>query len=163
MLHVVDAADPHRRERIGQVNEVLDEIGALDVRQIQVFNKIDLLDEAPRVMRDEAGNVSRVWLSSHSGAGMDLLIDAIRGVFDADQARGRIHMEAAEARLRARLYDLDAVLEDSEAGDGGWDLVISLPEKDFRSICRREGLAPERLIRRPCAASDTFLQSRTVA
>jgi len=163
LLHVVDAADPHRRERVGQVNEVLDEIGALDVAQIQVFNKIDLLDEAPRVMRDEAGNVSRVWLSSHSGAGLDLLIDAIRGVFDADQARGHIHMEAAEARIRARLYDLDAVLEDSEAGDGGWDLVISLPEKDFRSICRREGLAPERLIRRPCAASDTFLQSRTVA
>ncbi len=160
---MVDAADPHRSERIGQVNDVLTEIGAGQVRQIQVFNKIDLLGESPRVMRDEQGNVSRVWLSSSSGAGIDLLVDAIRGVFDADQVRGRIHMDAAEAKIRARLYELDAVLEDAVATDGGWDLVISLPERDFRAMCRREGLAPERLVRPPCAASNTFLQSRTVA
>jgi len=163
LLHVVDAADPHRSERIGQVNDVLTEIGAGQVRQIQTFNKIDLLGESPRVMRDEQGNVSRLWLSSSSGAGIDLLVDAIRGVFDADQVRGRIHMDASEAKIRARLYALDAVLEDAVTADGGWDLKISLPERDFRAMCHREGLAPERLVRPPCAASNTFLQSRTVA
>src|SRR5690349_5188419 len=46
LLHVVDAADSHRRERILQVNAVLDEIGAGDIPQIEVFNKADLLDVA---------------------------------------------------------------------------------------------------------------------
>jgi GTP-binding protein HflX len=163
LLHVVDAADAHRMERIAQVNEVLAEIGAAQVRQIEVFNKIDLLNEQPRVLRDEQGNVTRVWLSSSTGAGLQALIEAIRGAFDSDQIRGRLHLGVAEARTRARLHELDAVVEESVSADHGWDLLISLPERDFLSMCRHEGLAPERLLRAPCAASDTFLQSRTVA
>ena len=54
LLHVVDAADPLRDERIAQVDEVLDEIGAGDIPQLLVFNKIDRVDgarAAPRPSR----------------------------------------------------------------------------------------------------------------
>ncbi len=48
LLHVIDAADPERNERIAQVNEVLESIGAHDVPQIAVYNKIDRTGESPR-------------------------------------------------------------------------------------------------------------------
>ncbi|MFD0740408.1 ribosome rescue GTPase HflX [Lysobacter koreensis] len=47
LLHVVDAADPQRNERIAQVDLVLNEIGAGDIPQLMVFNKIDRIVPAP--------------------------------------------------------------------------------------------------------------------
>src|SRR5688572_20880341 len=64
LLHVIDAADANRAERVAQVNEVLQEVGAGDLPQIEVYNKADLLGEAPRVELDETGRVRRVWLSA---------------------------------------------------------------------------------------------------
>jgi GTPase len=71
LLHVIDASDPERNDRIAQVDEVLQSIGAQDVAQIAVFNKIDRTGEAPHVEAGEGGLIDRVWLSAHSGAGMD--------------------------------------------------------------------------------------------
>src|SRR5229473_2684387 len=55
LLHVVDASDPLRDERIGQVREVLKSIGAGEIRELLVFNKVDLMEAAagpaaPRVV-----------------------------------------------------------------------------------------------------------------
>ena len=55
LLHVVDVSDPRRDEHIDEVNRVLAEIGAADLPQILVFNKIDRIDTPPRVERDESG------------------------------------------------------------------------------------------------------------
>ena len=76
-LHVIDAADPERGEHVATVNEVLEGIGAGDVPQLEVYNKVDLLGEAPRVERDEEGTIRRVWVSAATGAGLDLLSAAL--------------------------------------------------------------------------------------
>ena len=55
LLHVVDASDPLRDERIEQVREVLRSIGAGDVRELVVLNKIDLAGEKPRTCRVRTG------------------------------------------------------------------------------------------------------------
>ena len=60
-----------------EVNGVLEEIEAQTVPQLLVFNKIDLMDEAPRIDRDHQGTPVRVWVSSLTGAGVDGLIQAI--------------------------------------------------------------------------------------
>jgi GTP-binding protein HflX len=74
LLHVVDASSDRREENMEQVNLVLEEIGAEDVPQIQIFNKLDLIEGGmPRVDRDEQGRVRRVWVSAASGAGIDEL------------------------------------------------------------------------------------------
>ena len=77
LLHVVDGASPVRMEQIGQVNEVLREIGADHIPQILVWNKIDAAGLEPGVERDEYDKISRVFISAHSGAGLDLLREAI--------------------------------------------------------------------------------------
>ena len=71
LLHVVDASNASRDDQIAKVNKVLTEIGAADIPQVLVFNKIDLLDVPPSVQRDDYGRIARVFLSAKSGAGLD--------------------------------------------------------------------------------------------
>lgn len=77
LLHVVDASSPTRRDQIEQVNLVLKEIGADDVPQLMVLNKIDLVGLNPGMERDEYGKIQRVLVSARTGAGMDLLRQAV--------------------------------------------------------------------------------------
>ena len=71
LLHVVDANNANRDDQIAEVNKVLAEIGAADIPQVLVFNKIDLQDVPPSVQRDDYGRIARVFLSAKSGAGLD--------------------------------------------------------------------------------------------
>jgi GTP-binding protein HflX len=71
LLHVVDANNANRDDQIAEVNKVLAEIGAADIPQVLVFNKIDLQDVPPSVQRDDYGKIARVFLSAKSGAGLD--------------------------------------------------------------------------------------------
>jgi GTP-binding protein HflX len=71
LLHVVDANNANRDDQIAEVNKVLTEIGAADIPQVLVFNKIDLQDVPPSVQRDDYGRIVRVFLSAKSGEGLD--------------------------------------------------------------------------------------------
>jgi GTP-binding protein HflX len=77
LLHVVDAANSDRDLQIAEVNKVLAEIGAAAIPQILVMNKIDLTGAQPRVERDEYGTIVRIWVSAATGAGMELVKQAL--------------------------------------------------------------------------------------
>ncbi len=89
LLHVVDAGNACRDDQVAEVNKVLAEIGAADIPQVLVFNKIDLLDVPPSVQRDDYGRIARVFLSARSGAGLDGLRLAL--------AEAKIARQACEA------------------------------------------------------------------
>ena len=73
LLHVVDSASADRDAQIAAVNEVLAEIGAADVPQILVWNKIDLTHAVAAVERGDCDNIRRVFLSARTGEGLGLL------------------------------------------------------------------------------------------
>ncbi len=77
LLHVIDAASPARERQIEAVEKVLKEIGAEDVPQLRVYNKLDLTGLAPGVVRDEYGKLRSVYVSAQTGAGLELLRDAL--------------------------------------------------------------------------------------
>ncbi|NHZ81891.1 GTPase HflX [Massilia sp. CCM 8695] len=97
LLHVVDGASPVRMEQIEQVNLVLKEIGADHIPQILVWNKIDAAGLEPAVERDEAGNISRVFISAHTGAGLDMLREAVVEAARAAPARSHLFEEQDDA------------------------------------------------------------------
>ena len=76
LLHVVDASNPDHPEQIAAVERVLHEIGAADVPQILVFNKIDAMDEAARPrqsvdrMETDGRSLQRVFVSALDGSGL---------------------------------------------------------------------------------------------
>ena len=77
ILHLIDASDENRWQRVRQVNAVLKELDADRVPQIRVYNKIDKLGRKPRVTNNRAGEGRAVWLSAISGDGIPMLLDAI--------------------------------------------------------------------------------------
>ncbi|MBS1186771.1 MAG: GTP-binding protein HflX [Burkholderiaceae bacterium] len=77
LLHVVDAASPARMEQIEQVNHVLREIGAENIPQLLVWNKIDSVGLEPVLERDEYDKIVRVFVSARTGSGLGLLRQAM--------------------------------------------------------------------------------------
>jgi GTP-binding protein HflX len=158
LLHVIDAADPERNERIAQVNEVLESIGAHEVPQVAVYNKIDRTGEAPRAETGAAGVIDRVWLSAHSGAGIDLLLQALHQRLGADLCHCVLKIPPRAGRARARLYDAGAVISQKLLDDGVLEVEVSLRRQDLERICRDDGVEiPAQCS--PCADAGRFLQS----
>ena len=110
LLHVVDVSDPRRDEHIDEVNRVLAEIGAADLPQILVFNKIDRLDTPARIDRDESGKVSHVWLSAARGEGLDGLLQSVAERLSRVARRATLRLPVSAGELRARLYAANLVL-----------------------------------------------------
>lgn len=77
LLHVIDVSSTSRDAQIEQVDRVLAEIGADQVLQLLVLNKIDLAGMEPGLERDEYGRIRKVWVSAQSGAGMELVRQAL--------------------------------------------------------------------------------------
>jgi GTPase len=77
LLHVIDVSNDNRDDQISEVNKVLEEIGASQVPQLLVLNKIDRAGFEPGLERDEYGKIRKVWISAQSGAGMDLVRQAL--------------------------------------------------------------------------------------
>ena len=80
LLHVVDASNPDFERQMDDVNAVLEEIGAHEVPQLVVYNKIDLLPEGVReagVLRDNSGRAVGVNISVAKSLGLDALREAM--------------------------------------------------------------------------------------
>ena len=80
LLHVVDASNPDFERQMDDVNVVLEEIGAHEVPQLVVYNKIDLLPEGVReagVLRDNSGRAVGVNISVAKSLGLDALREAM--------------------------------------------------------------------------------------
>ncbi|MDZ4315279.1 MAG: GTPase HflX [Azonexus sp.] len=101
LLHVVDSASHARDEQIVEVNKVLQEIGARNVRQLIVWNKIDLTEAAPGVDQDEYGNIARARVSARTGEGLEALREALA---EYARAKARARQKAlADAEREAQL------------------------------------------------------------
>ncbi|HET7135407.1 MAG TPA: GTPase HflX [Casimicrobiaceae bacterium] len=96
LLHVIDASARNRDEQIEAVDALLDEIGAGDVPQIRVFNKIDAADLEPGVERDACGNIASVRVSAVTGAGLAALRAALAERFPAQRAAASENIETPE-------------------------------------------------------------------
>ena len=87
VLHVIDSASPGRERQIEAVEQVLKEIGADAVPQLRVYNKLDLTGIAPGVGRDEYGKLQSVYVSAQTGAGLELLREALSEILPANRVQ----------------------------------------------------------------------------
>jgi GTPase len=138
LLHVIDASDPLRNERIEQVREVLTGIGAGDIRELRVFNKIDLTGsfaphaepaahaESPRVVAGADGVPAQAWVSAVTGAGLDALREAIAHAVRPNQVWRTLHLEMRAAAVRSDLFRRNAVRAERQRDDGSWELDVEL-------------------------------------
>ena len=136
LLHVVDAHDPEKQAHIDQVNEVLLEIGAAEVPQICIYNKIDLSGDEPRIDCRDDGRVDRVWVSAVTGAGLDLLAEALMKHFHGTQVHGWLHLSPKAGRTRSSLYEIGQVISEHVDEQGSWWLEICMAQRNIDKITR---------------------------
>ena len=151
ILHLIDASDHNRWQRVRQVNAVLKQLDADRVPQIRVYNKIDKLEREPRLTRLWRGGGRAVWLSATSGEGIPLLLEAIGGRLQRKKIRGLMQLHPGQGRQRALLFGMGAVLQERSADGGGWILELEMAERDFQRFLKREKL-PADILREPSAA-----------
>ncbi len=127
LLHVVDAADAQRDEHIGQVNLVLEEIGAAHIPQIEVWNKIDRIDRATaRSERIDGGTRARVWVSAALRIGLDGLRAEIDAFFARERVQRSLRLPPSAGRLHARLVAAGVVCAE-RFDENGWLIEIDAP------------------------------------
>jgi len=145
ILHLIDASDPNRWQRVRQVNSVQKQLDADRVPQIRVYNKIDLLDRRPRLTSNRDGEGRAVWLSAATGDGIPLLLEAIGDRLRRKTLHRLIHLQPSQGRVRSLLFELGAVLSERTEEDGGWTIELEMPEQDLNRFMKRENLDPELL------------------
>ena len=145
ILHLIDASDPNRWQRVRQVNSVLKQLEADRVPQIRAYNKIDKLDRAPRIVRNQRGEGRAVWLSATTGDGIPMLLDAIDSRVIGKTSHGFIRLQASQGKQRAKLFEIGAVLNEEVSEDGSWKIELKMAERDLLRFLKRENLAAELL------------------
>jgi GTPase len=140
LLHVVDASDPERDERIEQVREVLRGIGAGDIRELVVLNKIDLVGEKPRLVASADGIPALVSASAVTGLGLPALREALARAVRPNQVRRTLHLELLAAAVRSDLYRRNAVRTERQCEDGSWELTVELDLTEFAKLLGSKGV-----------------------
>ncbi len=147
LLHVVDAASLQRAVCTTEVNDVLRQIGADEKPQIEIFNKIDLVEqEQPRIERGEDGMPRRIWLSAKTGEGAELLSQALGEFFRQEQVLKLMKLKPQDGRLRARLFQLGKVQSEQVTAQGGWEMQVELPRKSFERLMQTESDLEKRIV-----------------
>jgi GTPase len=117
ILHIVDGSHPDPEAQIAAVREIFAEIGAQDIRELIVINKIDEADEVVlgRLRRRERHSVA---VSAKTGEGLSDLIAAI----DRDLPRPEIEVDVlvpySRGDLLARVHDQGEIIAQEHTGDG---------------------------------------------
>ena len=164
LMHVVDASDARRDDHIAEVDKVLEEIGAREIPQIIVYNKIDRLELEPRIDRDEEGRAQAVWISAEKRLGLDLLASAVSERIARFARLARVSVPASAGALRSRLYAAKAVRGERSSEDGSIELLVELPDVELLTLARTSGvqILEVRGADMPCASGDAYLQSTAV-
>ncbi len=159
LVHVIDFSDPDWRDRAADVEQVLVQLGLEDTPVLRVFNKIDtmadtlgdvseaLLHQQPEQLPEQVTEESavqyhgQVWVSAHSGQGIEAFREALRELLAPDMVTGELVLDAHQGALRAALYrDNTVVSERVETDTGKTYLSIRAEQKIWARLSARFGV-----------------------
>jgi len=141
LIHVIDVDHEHRQQRIDDVNQVIDLIGATEVPQIEVYNKIDNHpDIEARIENIDSDINTRIWLSSYTGQGVEFLSESIEQHISRDRKPHYLNLPVTAGQLRAKLFDLGAVRHEDVNEQGGWTMEVEIEEFRLHKLCEEARL-----------------------
>ncbi len=141
LIHIIDVDQEQRQQRIDEVNQVISMIGASHVAQIEVYNKIDIHSaQKRRIEISENNKITRIWLSSRTGEGVDLLLEAMNRYLNKHKRPHYINIPVSAGQLRAKLFDIGAVKQENIDDMGGWVMRVELEEYKLHKLCKEANL-----------------------
>jgi GTP-binding protein HflX len=100
LLHVIDVSNPHFEQQKKAVDAVLTEIGAQDKKSIEIYNKVDLLEDHV-ILVDKKNTVE---ISAISGLGFSKLFDLICGILNEEKQEVYLAFSHDESKFINDLY-----------------------------------------------------------
>jgi GTP-binding protein HflX len=143
LLHVIDSHDEQRDLYREQVNNVIAEIGAETVPQIEIMNKIDLTQHSPGVQEGNGLHATTAWVSAQTGAGLEQLLEYLGNYFAQQTFRGTLRLLPSQGRLRAQLYADKAIQTESIGEEGEYLLDLVIDQRKLKSYLNEAGLVLE--------------------
>ena len=126
LLHVIDCSDAGNEERAAQVMATLEQVGALEVPAIKVYNKVDRLATGVRPPQVPSSSPC-VWLSARTGEGLAELRVRLLRRFQAREPEVCLRLPATAYPLRAELYRIGQVEEERFTEQGECEMRLRLP------------------------------------
>ena len=102
VLHVIDASNPERERHLAAVTRVLEEVGAVEVPRVEVYNKTDAISADERRRIQDADPAAHL-ISAYTGAGIDELLDSVASRLALDQERVTIDLDLSDPVHAGRL------------------------------------------------------------
>lgn len=141
LLHVIDSSSPDMYEQIEAVSSVLDEIGAT-APVLLVHNKIDKTGETPTIHYKEAGIPTRVYVSAHTGVGIEALIQAVQELLVGSLSVFTLTLPYTAGQFKNALHEL-CVIEHSEFDDTGHEVLsVRLAKDKLKELLGKYHLNP---------------------
>ena len=141
LLHVIDSQDEQRDMYRTEVNKVLAQIGADKITHIEIMNKIDLgTEQQARIDTSHDDVPTRIWLSAKTGEGIEALKQHLSDTFSQKLYQGQLTLAPRYARLRAMLYEADAVKTEAIDEKGNYQLGIVMQTQRLEGLLKKEQL-----------------------
>ena len=124
LLHVIDLLDPEITERVGQVERVLDAIGAGDIPRLRVYNKADLIEASSFRSFVNGSSHRGLRISASTGKGLEELVETVGALLGSDRERRMLKIPSDRPRLRAAVYRIAEVADEKVDAEGNWWLEL---------------------------------------
>lgn len=146
LLHVIDASSPDMLEQIEAVEKVLHEIGA-DVPVLRVYNKIDASGEDAKIVYAQPNQPERVYVSAHSGQGLELLAQAVHESLMGTIRSFQLYLTPAHGKFRNQLYALNVIEKESYDEYANLVLDVKMAPHKLEQLIRQAHLSLDDILR----------------
>ena len=140
MLHVVDASSEEREAQIAAVEDVLEQIGAQDLRRVLVFNKCDLVSLYVYLFIESRHAQAQI-VSAATGEGIEALVDHIARIASAHDERLEVLVPYERGDLVSVAHERCRIL--SEAHEEGGTRITMLASPSYAGMFRRFAVGGE--------------------
>ena len=139
LLHVVDISDPDFIYKTEQVSLILKDLGISDIPCIRVNNKSDKVDMEIN-SKSVSSNENEVWFSALKNEGMDDLVNSIQLNRKKFMVKEWVELQPSQGKIRAKLYSLGKVLEETTSDTGLIQLQLEIDETELSNLVSNKGV-----------------------
>ena len=133
LIHVVDISDPDFIYKTEQVSLILRELGISDIPCIRANNKSDKAKIKASRKNARSGD-NQVWVSALNNIGVNNLVNSIQLNIKKSMVKEWIELHPKQGKIRAKLYSLGRVLEETTSETGLIQLQLEIDEKELVNL-----------------------------
>ena len=145
LLHVIDSSSPEVMEQIEAVEKVLHEIGA-DIPTLRFYNKIDQSGEDAKIVYKNPHEPERVYVSAHTGQGLDLLRKAVHECLMGQIQNFDVRLKPAYGKFRNQLYDLNVIQSEHYDDEGNLQLTVAMAPHKLEQLIKQAHLPIDEIL-----------------